>query len=127
LVNRGWIEAPARRDQLPEVVTPRGPVRVEGIALAHFPRPLHLADPRQGRVRQSLELKEFAVETGLPLQAFVIEQHRGIADGLLRELPRPDDRIEKHQSYSFQWYSLAGLALVLGIVFSFRKRAPASK
>jgi len=28
LVNRGWIEAPARREQLPEVVTPRGPVRV---------------------------------------------------------------------------------------------------
>jgi surfeit locus 1 family protein len=127
LVNRGWIEAPARRDQLPEVVTPRGPVRVEGIVLPHLPRPLKLGDPGKGRVRQSLELKEFAVETGLPVQAFVIEQHRGIADGLLREWPRPDAGIEKHQSYSFQWYSLAGLAVVLGIVFSFRKRAPASK
>jgi len=45
----------------------------------------------------------------------------------LREWPRPDAGIEKHQSYSFQWYSLAALAVVLGIVFSFRKRAPASK
>jgi len=127
LVNRGWIEAPARRDRLPEVVTPRGAVRVEGIVLTHLPRALKLGDPGKGRVRQSLELKEFAVETGLPLQAFVIEQHRGIADGLLREWPPADAGIEKHQSYSFQWYSLAGLALVLGIVFSFRKRAPASK
>ena len=127
LVNRGWVAAPPRRDQLPEVVTPRGPVRVEGIVLARLPRALELGDPGTGRVRQSLELKAFAVETGLPLQAFVIEQHRGIADGLLREWPRPDAGIEKHQSYSFQWYSLAGLALVLGIVFSFRKRAPASK
>ena len=127
LVNRGWVEAPPRRDQLPEVVTPRGPVRVEGIVLAHLPRPLQLGDPGTGRVRQSLELKAFAVETGLPLQAFVIEQHRGIADGLLREWPRLDAGIEKHQSYSFQWYSLAALAAVLGIVFSFRKRAPASK
>ena len=127
LVNRGWVEAPPRRDQLPEVVTPRGPVRVEGIVLTHLPRPLKLGDPGKGRVRQSLELKAFSVETGLPLQAFVIEQHRGIADGLLREWPRRDAGIEKHQSYSFQWYSLAGLALVLGIVLSFRKRAPASE
>jgi len=127
LVNRGWVAAPPTRDQLPEVVTPRGPVRVEGIVLPRLPRALKLGDPGTGRVRQSLELKAFAVETGLPLQAFVIEQHRGIADGLLREWPRPDAGIEKHQSYSFQWYSLAGLALVLGVVFSFRKRAPASK
>src|SRR6185436_14393088 len=127
LVNRGWIEAPARREQLPAVVTPRGPVRVEGIVLTHLPRALKLGDPGKGRVRQSLELKAFALETGLPLQAFVIEQHRGIADGLLREWPRPDTGIEKHEAYSFQWYSLAALAVVLGIVFSFRKRAPASK
>ena len=34
LVNRGWIEAPPRRDQLPEVLTPPGRVRVEGVLLA---------------------------------------------------------------------------------------------
>jgi surfeit locus 1 family protein len=127
LVNRGWIEAPARRDQLPEVVTPRGPVRVEGIVLPHLPRPLKLGDPGKGRVRQSLELKDFAAETGLVLQAFVIEQHRGIADGLLREWPRPGVGIEKHEAYSFQWYALAALAVVLGVVFSFRRRKDAAQ
>lgn len=122
LVNRGWIEAPARREQLPEVTTPRGRVRVEGIMQAHLPRPMKVGAPQKGPVRQRVELKEFAAETGLPLQAFVIEQHRGIADGLLREWPKPGAGAEKHQAYSFQWYSLAGLALVLGLVFSFRKR-----
>jgi len=122
LVNRGWIEAPPRRDQLPPVITPQGPVRVEGLMLPHLPRPMKVGEPQKGPVRQSVELKAFAAETGLPLQAFVIEQHRGIADGLLREWPKPDAGIEKHQAYSFQWYSLAGLAVVLGLVFSFRKR-----
>ncbi|MGH8725880.1 MAG: SURF1 family cytochrome oxidase biogenesis protein, partial [Burkholderiales bacterium] len=75
----------------------------------------------KGRVRQSLDLKEFAVETGLPLQAFVIEQHAGIADGLLREWPRPGAGVEKHQGYALQWYSLAALAVVLAIVLSFKK------
>ena len=121
LVNRGWVEAPARRDQLPEVRTPRGRVKVEGVMLARFPQPMHLAEKGGGKVRQSVQLEEFAAETGLTLQAFVIEQHGALDDGLMREWPRPDAGAEKHAAYSFQWYSLALLALVLGIVFSFRK------
>ena len=121
LVNRGWIEAPARRDQLPEVATPSGRVRVEGVMLARLPRPLNLSGKSSGRVRQSLDLKEFAVESGLPLQAFVIEQHSALADGLLREWPRPDAGVEKHQGYALQWYALAALAVALAVVLSFRK------
>ena len=121
LVNRGWIEARPRRDQLPEVGTPRGRIRVEGVVLERLPQPMRLSEKSSGRVRQSVDLKEFAVETGLPLQAFVIEQHAGIADGLLREWPRPDAGAEKHAGYALQWYSLAALAVVLALVLSFRK------
>jgi cytochrome oxidase assembly protein ShyY1 len=127
LVNRGWIEAPPRRDQLPEVMTPRGRIRVEGIVLARLPQPLKLGEAAKGRVRQSLDLKEFAVESGLPLQTFVIEQHRGIADGLARDWPPHDAGIEKHQGYALQWYSLAALAVILAIVLSFRKVDDPSK
>lgn len=122
LVNRGWIAAPPRREQLPEVTTPGGRVRIEGVVLARLPQPLRLGEPAKGRVRQSLDLKEFAVESGLPLQAFVIQQHSDTADGLARDWPPPDAGVEKHQAYSFQWYLLAALAVVLGIVFSFRKK-----
>ena len=52
----------------------------------------------------------------------MIEQHGAIDDGLIREWPRPDAGIEKHQSYALQWYSLAALAVVLAAVFSFRKK-----
>ena len=123
LVNRGWIEAPARREQLPEVRTPPGRLRVEGVMLRRLPQPLRLGENGSGKVRQSIDLKEFAAETGLALQRFVIEQHAGPADGLLREWPRPEAAVEKHQSYSLQWYSLAALAAVLGLVFSFRRAA----
>ncbi len=121
LVNRGWVEAPPRRDQLPEVATPRGRVRVEGVMLARLPQPLKLGETAKGRVRQSLDLKEYAVESGLQLQAFVIEQHSGAADGLLREWPRPDAGVEKHDGYALQWYSLAALAVLLVIALSFRR------
>ena len=122
LVNRGWIAAPPRREELPRVVTPPGRLRIEGIVLSHLPRTLKLGEPGKGRVRQSLELEEFAAESGLTLQAFFIQQHSDSGDGLARDWPPLDAGIEKHQAYSSQWYSLAGLALVLGVVFSFRRK-----
>lgn len=121
LVNRGWIEAQPRREELPPVPTPPGRVRVEGVMLERLPQPLKLQERAKGRVRQHLDLKEFAVETGMPLQAFVIEQHSALPDGLVREWPRPDAGIEKNQGYALQWYSLAALAVVLAVVLSFRK------
>ena len=127
LVNRGWIEAPPRRDQLPEVATPRGRVRVEGRMLERLPQPMKLSEKTSGKVRQSIDLREFALESGLALQAFVIEQHAGPADGLLREWTAPDAGIEKNQAYSLQWYSLAALAVVLFLVLSFKRREDASK
>jgi len=122
LVNRGWIEAPPRREQLPEVGTPRGRIRIEGVILERLPQPLKLGEAAKGRVRQSVELKEFAAEIGLPLQAFVVEQHSDTGDGLLREWPRPDAGAEKNAAYALQWYSLAALAIVLAVVLSFRRR-----
>lgn len=120
LVNRGWMAAGRTRGELPEVKTPPGTVRIGGVALERLPRVLAAGAP-QGRVRQTLEVREFAAETGLRLQPRVIEQHSELPDGLLREWPRPDAGVEKHESYALQWYSLAVLAGALGIVFSFRK------
>lgn len=120
LVNRGWIAAPRTRDVLPEVRTPQGTVRIEGVARARLPRILVKGDGK-GRVRQTVDLERFAAETGLQLQPRIIEQHSPQDDGLLREWARPDAGIDKHQSYALQWYSLAALAAILGLVFSFRK------
>ena len=89
--------------------------------LARFPQPMKLAEKTAGKVRQSVQLKDFAAETGLALQAFVIQQHGASDDGLLREWPRPDVGVHKHASYAVQWYSLAGLAVVLFVVLSFRR------
>lgn len=121
LVNRGWIEAPPRREVIPQVATPSAEVRIEGIGLARFPRMLKVDGPPAGPVRQQVDLGEFVAETGLALKALVIEQHSELGDGLLRDWPPPDLGIDKHDSYALQWYSLAALALVLAAVFSFRK------
>ena len=122
LVNRGWIAAAPTRAELPQVRTPQGEVQVEGIALERLPHALQVGRSSQGKVRQNLDIKAYGEETGLRLQPIVIEQHSAIDDALVREWPRPDAGIEKHESYALQWYSLAALAVVLAAVFSFRKK-----
>lgn len=124
LVNRGWIAAGPSRDVLPEVRTPAGEVRIEGIALKRVPQVLQLKEDPKSRVRQNLDMNEFASRTGLALRPMLIEQHSPADDGLSRDWPRAESGAEKSESYSLQWYSLAALAAVLAIVLSFRRVAP---
>ena len=120
LVNRGWIAAGQSRDVLPEVRTPAGEVRIEGVALEGLPRVLSLQKDA-GKLRQTLDVERFSFETGLRLEPRVIEQHSDLPDGLARNWSPRDLGIEKHQGYALQWYSLAALAIILLVVLSFRK------
>lgn len=124
MVDRGWLQAAARPDGAPAVRTPSGEVRVEGLGLARLPRALEAGAAGQGSVRQNLDLDAFAAQSGLRLLPLVIQQHSAADDGLLREWPRPDAGVDMHKSYELQWYSLAALAVVLGVVFAFRRAKP---
>ena len=124
LVNRGWIQAGRTRDSLPEVRTPAGEVRVEGLALERLPRVLTLEAKESGKVRQTLDLGEFAAQTGLRLRPFFLEQHSSADDGLVRDWPRPDTGVAMHESYSLQWYSFAVATLILFVALSVRRVPP---
>src|ERR1043165_4991171 len=115
LVNRGWSEKPEAR-------TPSGMVSVEGAWAPRVPRVMEVRPDTGGHVRQNLEVAAYAAETGLVLEPRVIEQHSSAPDGLLREWPSPGAGAEKNAAYALQWYSLAALAAVLGLVFCFRRR-----
>jgi len=124
LVNRGWIAAGPSRDVPPAVATPAGPLALAGVAVKGPQRVMEVGAPAKGRVRQNLDVAAYAAETGLPLEPRVIEQHSDTRDGLLREWPRPDAGADKNEAYALQWYSLAGLAAALAIIFGFRRVAP---
>jgi surfeit locus 1 family protein len=121
LVERGWVAAPQTAGALPQVRTPPGAQHIDGIALERLPRALETGVSPGGNVRQNLDLAAFAAETGLALQPLIIEQHSDTGDGLQRDWPRADLRIEMHESYALQWYTFAALAIVLAVVLSFRR------
>lgn len=127
LVNRGWLGAGPRREQLPEVSTPAGEVALEGIRLERFPRAYAPASAKpEGRVWQNVSVDEFAAWSGLALLRYAIEQHSAIADGLVRDWPHAAAGHEKNEAYALQWYALAALCVVLFVVLSLRREPPAA-
>jgi len=127
VVLRGWVAGAGTRETLPAVPTPPGEQRIEGVALAAIPQRY---EPKgaapAGRVWQNLSVERFAAASGLALQPILLEQHSASPDGLARDWPPVGAGAEKNENYALQWYSLAALALVLWIVLSFRRDAPAA-
>lgn len=124
LVNRGWVAAGARRDSLPQILTPAGAETVEGVVVVPSSRILELgANTEEGIVWQNLVLARYANWSGLKLQPVVLQQTNEAADGLARVWDRPDTGVGKHRGYAFQWYALAATILVSYVAFSFKRPA----
>jgi surfeit locus 1 family protein len=125
LVNRGWAPAGATRDLLPEIRTPAGDVALTGVRSQRFAQAFapDAAKP-QGKVWQNATREQFSAWSGLALEPYVIEQHSMLDDGLVRDWPRADSGVEKHESYALQWYSLAALSLILFVVLNIRHAKP---
>jgi cytochrome oxidase assembly protein ShyY1 len=102
-------------------------VLIEGLAVAQLPRTLELGgatEPSLG-IWQNLDYERFEKASGLPVARIVVQQTTNSADGLRRDRPRLDARVDRHRGYAVQWYSLAGLTLVLAIVYGVRTQRQA--
>jgi surfeit locus 1 family protein len=122
LVQRGW--APREmgdRTHVPAVLSPAGPVDVDGRIA---PPPGRLYDfaggePR-GTIRQNLDLAAFAAEWKLllrPVSVLQADMPSTADDGLLRQWAPPAVDIQKHYGYAFQWFALCALTTGLYVWF----------
>lgn len=124
-VNRGWIAGAARRDTLPEVRTPAGPVTVEGTVVpAQRIYQLEHSGP-EGRVWLSFSMDRLRKETRLDLQPLLVQQEGELDDGLERTWQRPDAGRDKHLAYAFQWFAMAFAILAIYVVLGFRRATTA--
>ena len=129
LVQRGWVPRhQLDRTLLPPIDTPLGEVHVQG-RLSPPPSELiqlgsaqALDHPASGssRIRQNIDLAQYASETGGPLVATVL-QTGPASEGLMRDWSEISAGVEKHQAYDFQWFALAALQLLLYIWFQWIK------
>jgi surfeit locus 1 family protein len=137
LVERGWIARDAAdRTRLPVIPTPAGEIELSGSVRRQAGRLLQLgrAQPlAPGAFVQNIDTGQFAAASGLATEDFIIEQADApqaetaggtglpIADGLVRDWPRPSLGVDRHYGYAFQWYALAATAFLFFIVTGFRR------
>lgn len=123
VVQRGWAPRDFMdRNRLPDVVTPKGEVRIQ-VRMAPPPSKLYdFQGAPAGPIRQNIDLAAYAAETRLPLltqlSALELAPGAGTAnDGLLRNWPAFNTGIDKHHGYAFQWFGLSGLIALLYVWF----------
>ena len=118
LVQRGWVQRDfEKRDRLPSVETPAGPVEVHGRVAPPPAKLFALGREERGTIRQNLDLAAFRAETGLPLAALSVQQAGAPSEGLLRQWPQAGSGAEKNYGYAFQWWAMAALIAILYVWF----------
>jgi cytochrome oxidase assembly protein ShyY1 len=126
-VNRGWVAAPAHRDELPLVTTPAEEVSVTGSiwhelglrvgrdedeSTAAWPVRVQRFDPRLAIER---------VPDAVPVE---IRLDPGMPGALEARYEAPRFQPERHRGYALQWFGLATALVLLYVHFGLRRGAP---
>lgn len=123
LINRGWVKASPDRSVLPEVPATIEPVTLTGLALPVTARFVELSTQTvSGRVWQNLDFEKYGRHTGLQLLPLVIQLETEMPDGLARDWPPPDLRIDTNRAYAMQWYTMAAAIIVIYLIFYVRRQ-----
>ncbi len=122
LVNRGWIQAPASRENLPEIPTPLGTVSILVFAWPQLGLPPMWGEdpwPNLPVVRvQQRDIDRMALRTGSePIELRLESGSQGVFIA-----PPQDIQFGKatHFGYAIQWFGL-GVVLIVGYYIVFRK------
>lgn len=138
LINRGWVEASPRREQLPSIETPTGSVTIKGylypsqenaifnksasdLALAWPKRVLQL---KLGEAMRELSKNSENVNKAEAVlgKSFVLRIQRHSPGALVTDWPVINTRPEKHRGYAVQWFAMAFALVSLYVWLLYRTR-----
>lgn len=126
LVNRGWVPMGQTRDDLPKADAPSGMLEITGVATVPSDNVFMFAEPPTSagqwqHVWQQLDMKRYAAAVPFPVQPVVILlDPDSPAGGFVRRWARLDTGIAVHKGYAFQWFTLAGAALLAYLIYGLR-------
>lgn len=126
LVNRGWVEKPPRRDELPDIEADGGWRTVRG-RVGNLPRVgIRSGDAFAGaegwpRIGVYPTTAEVAAQFGRDVRPFVLLLDPGESDGFLRQWQPQESGPLMHYGYAFQWFAMCA-AVVAVSIWQLRKR-----
>lgn len=127
LVNRGWLKAGARRDQIPQFITPQGRLQISGKIKAPPKTGRLLAENTDEIVSakvyrlQHLDPEKLNKKYGLKLLPYVIRLDSESPAGFERAWTEPASGKEKHLGYAFQWFAMTAALLIIFITVNLNK------
>jgi len=123
VVQRDWVPPGSEhRTRHPRLAPPAATF---GLSAPHAlpPSDLYaLGSPTVGPIRQNLDLRQWRVETGLPLLPITVQQTGTNAEGLVRDWPVVNLGVEKNYGYAVQWFGMATLFVALYVWFQIVRR-----
>ena len=126
LVNRGWIEASENHNQIPEVNTPLSLQSVEGFVWVPSHKFYTLEKKTNTRewnkVWQNMDLDLYTQLVPKKVLPIILKMSPSNEGGFARHWVRPDDRIQTHLSYGYQWYGFAIASIFIYLYLGFRKK-----
>lgn len=123
LVQRGWVQRNfLDRTQVPAVETPQGAVNIQGHIVPFPSKRIALGDEESGPIWQNPSLSTFQARFGSAVANISVRLTDGNDDGLLRAWPAPDDGVDKHLGYAFQWFTLSAVVAIYFLWFQIVKR-----
>ncbi len=127
VVNRGWVPLGPSRAQLPAVPTPASAVRIKGILSRTPGELLQLGSQNRGsgewpRVILRVDLGRMQRELSRELFPYLLQIDSQSPHAFRVHWKPYVDSPQRHTSYAVQWFSMAGILLVLYAALSARRR-----
>lgn len=126
LVDRGWVEAPGPRTQLPEPEWPSWGVLVEGVIDSGPSVGLRLGEPAEEHGRwprrvQYLDYDYVAEQLDRPVVPYLLRLSPGHPAALVQDWSPSVLPPERHQGYAVQWFGLALALVVIWLVVNLKR------
>jgi surfeit locus 1 family protein len=129
LVNRGWVAANARHDDLPKLTTPdseqifEGQIWVPSSKFFTLEKSAQQTSTNWQTVWQNMDLKAYQASVNFKVLPYMVKLNpNSAANGFERNWPRPDDRSTMHLGYAYQWFGFALAACLIYLFVSFKKK-----
>ena len=125
IVNRGWVQAPRRRENLPEISQPDGKVVISG-RLSEFPQPPVLKQTESQRTGWPRRIQSLTHDQATDLEAdlapLILKLDGREQPGGYRADWAPDHMgPQTHYGYAAQWFSLAVALVILTVAAGYRR------
>ncbi|MBT1065810.1 SURF1 family protein [Bowmanella sp. Y26] len=124
LVNLGWLKAPVRRDQLPELTLPKHRLTLDGKVVVPGHNPISREMTESGWPKRIQQPQRHYIESLLQteLLPYLVQVDDTQQFGYLNNWRPVVMPAEKHVAYAVQWFGLALACLIITLVAIAKQR-----